>query len=322
MSDRLQAVGLISNPRSGHNRDAFSRVQARVAQSPDIYHRITDSPQDIRPALQEMRERGIVLLAINGGDGTCSAVLGEMLESGLFPEPPPIVLLPGGTANMNAGDIGVTGALQRAVERFCDWCDSGREDRRVERQRRSLMRLACPGESAPRYGMFLGAGAILQGTDYAHRELHSRGLRDDFSLALGTARTAWGLLRNDPLFRQPVAMELDLDQGGPRHFDGLLFACSTLQRLSFGMRPFWGGGEGALRATLLESDCRRFATTFVSILRGRPNRNATPESGYHSWNAQTLTLDQGGRLNLDGEVFTPGGPVGVTASAQLEFLRL
>lgn len=45
--------------------------------------------------------------------------------------------------------------------------------------------------AAPRYGMFLG-GAIIQGTEYAHREVHARGLRDDFSLALSTGRTVWG----------------------------------------------------------------------------------------------------------------------------------
>ncbi len=319
MSDARPAVGVISNPRSGHNRDHFEGIRQRIERTPGVHHIVTESAAQIPAALAEMAARDVGVLAINGGDGTCSAVLGEMLENPPFERAPVIVLLPAGTANMNAGDVGVRGSLKKAVDRFCNWCEGSREAGSY--QRRSLIRVdAGPGEP-PRYGMFLGAGAIIQGTDYAHQQLHSRGLRDDFSLALGTARTAWGVLRNDPRFRQPVAVEISLG-GEPRRFDMLILAISSLQRLAFGMRPFWGEGAAALGVTLIESRCSRFATTFVSILRGRANRNATPAAGYHSWRVERLRMDVAGKLNLDGEILAPTGPVEVSASPALEFLRL
>jgi len=314
-------VGLISNPRSGHNRDQFGRIRARIEQCPAIHHLVTDSPAGIRPALEELAARNVGVLAVNGGDGTCSAVLGELLESGLFRRPPLVVLLPGGTANMNAGDIGVRGSLARATSRFCAWCEGGREtsDRLA---RRSLLRVLPGGEQAPRYGMFLGAGAVIQGTDYAHRELHARGLRDDFSLALGTLRTAWGLARNDPSFRKHVPVSLALDGAQPEGHDALILAMSTLHRLAFGMRPFWGTEPGAIRLTLVENDCSRFACTFLSILCGRPSRNAVPDAGYISRNARHVALELKGKLNVDGEIIAVDGPVAISASDELEFLRL
>ncbi len=106
-------MGLISNPASGHNRDQFEGIRARIEQTPGIHHRITHSPADIAPALRELAALNIEVLAINGGDGTVSAILGELLESKLFARPPLIALLPGGTANMNAGDIGVRGSLKQ-----------------------------------------------------------------------------------------------------------------------------------------------------------------------------------------------------------------
>lgn len=314
-------VGLISNPASGHNRDQFVRLRERIDASPTILHRVTGSLPEVLPVLEEFAAQRIGLLAINGGDGTASAVLGELLESGLFPDPPTVALLPGGTANMNAGDIGVRGTLRRAITRFCNWCDGPRDTRGLL-QARSLLRLASADGSAPRYGMFLGAGAVISGTEYAHRELHSRGLRDDFSLALGTLRTGWGLLRGDPAFRRHVPLQLAMDGGEPRQFEALILAVSTLQRLAFGMRPFWGDEPGALRLTLIDGDCTRFAPTFTSILRGRPNRNAVPGQGYHSYNAGRLALELDGALNLDGEVFTPAGPLRLEASRELAFLRL
>jgi len=314
-------VGLISNPGSGHNRDQFERIHDRIARCPAIHHIVTHGTDQVAAALAELAARRVGVLAINGGDGTASNILGELLESGLFPAPPLIVLLPGGTANMNAGDIGVKGSLWRATGRFCDWCESGR-DSSGRLARRSLMRVQVAGEPQPRYGMFLGGGAIIQGTEYAHREVHARGLRDDFSLALTTLRTVWGVLRNDPAFNRHVAVELTLDKGAAVSHDTLILAISTLHRLAFGMRPFWGREPGAIRLTLFAQGCSRFARTFISIVRGRPNRNAVPDSGYFSHNAESIRLRLDGKLNLDGEILVADGPVDISASRPLDFLTL
>jgi diacylglycerol kinase family enzyme len=321
MIDVSGPVGLISNPGSGHNRKQFPKIQQRIDKCPAITHIVTECPADIAPALQQLAREGIRVLAINGGDGTASAILGELLESGEFDTLPTIALLPGGTANMNAGDIGIRGSLRKATERFCSWCDSD-QSTEARLAKRSLLRVVTsPGEPA-HFGMFLGAGAIIQGTEYAHEEVHARGLRDDFSLALTTIRTVWGILRDNPRFNRHVTTRLTIDDKEPVQHDALILAISTLERLAFGMRPFWGVGPGGLRLTLIEQHSSRFARTFYSIVRGKPNRNAIPESGYHSHNADAVKLELDGKLNLDGEIIQATGPVQVSASRKLEFLLL
>ena len=314
-------VGLISNPASGHNRDQFQRIQQRIARCPAIHHVVTHSAAEVPVALRRLAAIEPAVLAINGGDGTAANILGQMLELGVFTRVPAIVLLPGGTANMNAGDIGVRGSLWRATNRFCQWCDGDRTTGDRVR-RRALLRVVTDPAGAPHYGMFLGGGAIIQGTEYAHERVHARGLRDDFSLALTTLRTVWGVLRDDPAFNRHVAIDLALDGGEPAPHDTLILAISTLQRLAFGMRPFWGTGPGAIRLTVMEQGCSRFARTFFSIARGRPNRNAVPASGYFSHNVDTLGLSLQGKLNLDGEILDVDGEVGISASRQLEFIAL
>ena len=314
-------VGLISNPGSGHNRDQFEHIRARIERATGIHHVITDNTAQIPSALKALAAQGVGVLAINGGDGTCSAILGELLESNIFETLPLIAVLPGGTANMNAGDIGIGGSLTKATDQFCHWCENG-QDAGAKRASRSLLRVQLATDPTPRYGMFLGAGAVIQGTDYAHKEIHSRGLRDDFSLALGVLRTLWGLSRNDPAFRENTPVDLAIDSGNPVHHNMLILAISTLHRLAFGMQPFWGDGEGNMRITIVEQDCSRFVRTFVSILRGRPNSNAVPAEGFFSYNARSVTLDIAGKLNLDGEIFTANGPIAISASKSLEFLKL
>ena len=314
-------VGLISNPASGHNLNQFDSIRSHIGQYPGIHHRITHSQADIAGALQDLAALDVPVLAINGGDGTVAAILGELLERKLFARPPLIALLPGGTANMNAGDVGVRGSLSKAVARFCQWSAGERKTGHSIAQR-ALLRVVTETSQPPRYGMFLGGGAVVHGAEYAHREIHSRGLRDDFSLALGTLRTVWGVVRDDPAFNRHVTITLTLDDRAPTKHDALILAVSTLQRLSFGMRPFWGREPGAIRLTLMEQGCTRFARTFFSIVRGRPNRNAVPTSGYHSHNANRISLEMDGKINLDGELLEVAGVVEISASATLEFLRL
>ncbi|MDX1733999.1 MAG: diacylglycerol kinase family protein [Halioglobus sp.] len=320
MGDDAAVVGMISNPASGHNRNQFDAIEGRIARSPAIHHIVTDSAADIGPALAELAARNTGILAINGGDGTVSATLGQMLESGLFAQPPLVAVLPGGTANMNAGDIGIKGSLKKAVDTFCRWCETDQQVR-VARATRHLLRVRDHAGTV-HHSMFLGGGAIIHGTEYAHREIHSRGLRDDFSLAIGTLRTVWGVVRDDPRFNRHVRIDLALDEGPVQSFDTLILAVSTLQRLSFGMRPFWGEGPGAVRLTLMEQHCSRFARTFLSIIRGRPNRNAVAQSGYHSHNAGRIALQLAGPLNLDGEIIQCDGEIEITATGPLEFLQL
>ncbi len=313
-------VGLISNPNSGHNRDQFHDISARVARCQEIRHVVTDTAADIPDALEQLAQENISVLAINGGDGTGSAILGAALELEYFDELPTIALLPGGTANMNAGDIGIRGSLARATERFCRWCEGDRAGGALVQ--RALLRVVASPETVPQFGMFLGAGAIIQGTEYAHEKVHARGLRDDFSLALTTLRTVWGILRDNPRFNRHVTTRMRLDDGETMQHDTLILAISTLERLAFGMRPFWARGPGDLRITLIEQHSSRFARTFFSIVRGKPNANAVPASGYHSHNAREVHLSLDGKLNLDGEILEPLGPVTISASKQLAFLQL
>jgi hypothetical protein len=313
-------VGLISNPASGHNRDRFERIRRRVDACSAIDHRISNSVDEVGALLEGFARERIDLLAINGGDGTVSAVLGTAMEQGAFATLPPVALLPGGTANMNAGDIGIRGGLERAVENFCAWVS---DDARLSRyEERCLLRVSLAHEARDRYGMFLGGGAVITGTEYAHQHIHSRGLRDDLSLALGVVRTVWGVLRRDPLFSRAAQMQLCADEGPAVDYATLILAVSTLQRLAFGMRPFWGSGRGAARLTLIEADSERFLRTFLSIIAGRPTRFAQPGNGYHSVNFDRLRLSGEGALNLDGEIFAAKDEVLVSTTPAVRFLQL
>lgn len=320
----LRRIALISNCRSGHNRDNFAKLSSLVAQCPGITHYPTSSPDEVPVLLREIAAAAPDLLAINGGDGTAAHIFGELLEHWPVANLPTLLLLPGGTANMTAGDVGCTGPLLKAVERLCRW-SRGDLAAPVQMVERHVLRLQPGAGLAPRYGMFFGTGVIIEATEYAHQQIHSRGLRDDFSLGLGLVRTLWGIARGDPAFNKPLAVEMAVDDANFQPFEVRILAASSLQRLFLGTHPFWGAGDDPLKASLITSDARRFLWRFPRLLWGRPGAGADAEAGYHSVRANRIQLMMDGSVNLDGEIIPirrHTGAAVLTVAGPLRFCQL
>lgn len=317
-------VGLLSNPNSGRNRRQLQDIERIVANHPGVHHRVTHSAAEIPAALQELADRSVEVVAINGGDGTTAQILTHLLQDSPFPRLPRVALLPGGTTNMNAGDAGLRGNLERAVTRLCRWSD-GQSDH-CELLQRPVLRVQ-PGNGEPAiYGMAFGAGAVIQGIEYFHEQVHSRGGGKGAGPALAVARTIWGIARRDQRFLKPVPVSVSLDAqpAGPVQ-DELLLLVSGMERLLLGMRPFWGKGNGSLHTTIIRDGAERLLRTLPSVLRGKPGRHATEAAGYRSHNSETIRLELDGAWALDGELYQAHpstGPVTITNGGDVTFLRL
>jgi diacylglycerol kinase family enzyme len=317
-------VGLLSNPHSGRNRRQLHHIEDIVANHTGVHHRLTGSPEEIPAALQELAGQGVGVLGINGGDGTIARVLTDLLLNSPFEQQPLVVLLPGGTTNMNVGDVGIRGSLKRAVTRFCEWADS--RDADCELLQRPVLRVQPGTGQPPVCGMFFGAGAIIQGIEYCHASIHSKGLGNEVGPGLAMARTIWGIMRRDDRFLKPVPVAVTLDSGtAGTAQEELLLLVSTLERLFLGMYPYWGKGDGPLHISMVRNDATRLLRTLPSLLRGKPGRHATEAAGYRSYNCTTIRLELDGTWTLDGELYQAHrttGPVTITSGGTVTFLRL
>ena len=319
-------VVMISNPTSGNNRKRWSWIEARIAAHPQLVHHVTRSLADAAALLPQLAAERPDVLVINGGDGTIAATLGMILDHWPEGAPPLVMVLPGGTANMTVGDIGIASSQKRAVKRVLRWLDDGAK-MTGEVRTRHVMRVEGAADGQIRHGMFMGTGAIMQATRFAHSDVHSKGLGGEISLGLTLARALWGLTRKDPRFYQPTPLRLRLiGAGGTTERDTapmLIVVLSTLERLFLGIRPFWSVRDGAIGLTTIRGGARHLARGIGSLLRGRPNRFVTAENGYESFRGDRIALHLDGELNLDGEVFaaTADRPLVITAAGPIRFLR-
>jgi diacylglycerol kinase (ATP) len=319
-----QPVGLISNPHSGRNRKQLRAIEHIVANHPRVHHCPTPGPADIPAALATLAERSVAVLAINGGDGTVARVLTHLLEDAPFERLPLIALLPGGTTNMNAGDVGLRGNLTSAVQRLCRWADDDRNEGRL--LRRAILRVD-PGVGQPAaYGMFFGTGAIIHGIEYCRARLHTRGVANEIGPGLAMVRTLWGIVRGDRRFARPVVVSVALDNAPPAPAeDVLILLVSSLERLLLGMRPYWGKERAPLHVSMIRAGADRLLCNLPALLRGKPGRHAGDAAGYQSWNVERISLTLDGPWTLDGEMYQASraaGPVTISAGVPVTFIRL
>ncbi|MEE9493648.1 MAG: diacylglycerol kinase family protein [Gammaproteobacteria bacterium] len=311
----------MTNPNSGANKTQLQKINRLVDRQPHIRHYITRSAGEIPEVLATLHEDGTNTLAINGGDGTTAAVFTSLLQGRLFDRLPNIVLLPGGTTNMNVGDIGIRGKLTKGIQRLCD-PDFKHRARRVARPVLSIQQ----GAGLPTInGMFFGAGAIIQGIEFCHDSVHSRGVGSEVGPGIAMLRTIWGIIKNDPLYANPVPMKIAYSsQADPVVCETLLLLCSTLERLLLGMRPYWGKEDGAIYSTLIKTQPDQFLRSLPFLLTGKPTQRLKQSDSYHSKKTQSIEIHMNSRYTLDGEIYATNdttGPITVSATEPLSFLR-
>ena len=315
-------VGILSNPMSGRNKKNSSAIKRLL----DHHHKVpqfeAQTQHDIHSAVTKLAEEQVEVLAINGGDGTVQAVLTTLFLHRPFQTPPLLAILPSGTSNMNAGDVGLKGKRAPALQKLLSWAEGRGENPTI--LTRHIMRVHRIPNEDPIYGMCFGAGAIYQGAEVGWRTKHSVGRLGEIGASLIISKFFLSLLIGRKNQLTPITMTISSDEQPPIQGEFLTILVTTLERLFLGLRPYWGVEPLPLHYTAVTSHPSYLTRTLPSLLFGRPHRNGTPEHGYYSHNTQSLELQLQDNFTIDGEAYKPDpdlGPVRLADGGQASFLR-
>jgi diacylglycerol kinase (ATP) len=314
-------VGLIINPLSGRKGGMGERLR-RCLRKNVVEVVMLESFADLPAMLAHMAGRGIDALAISSGDGTVHAIQTELAERRPFERLPKLVLLPHGTANLSASQLGV----HRSPEEVARLLESPSALDTLPMVVKPTLRVANPADGRPRHGMFMGTGAIYTATAYCQEVVHRAGLRGNTAIVATFLRCLFGgmLGRGDPS-PSPIARKyaLRVSADGTERFspDGLLFLATTLDSLMLGARPFWGGRTGPIRATALPYPIRHIWRWVWPALYGAETRRM-PE-GATSFCAQSLEISGPTPYVIDGEFFEPppNAPLRINTGPDFVYLR-
>ncbi len=312
-------VGVLTNPRSGGNKQGARALRHVLANWPDVVQGEAFTPDGVSETLADFARKGVELIVINGGDGTVHAALTAIGNEKIFSKPPLFALLCAGTTSMLARDVGITGSPAIALSRILEWAKSPNASLAV--RSRPVLRVLGASRRAPLFGMFFGAGAICQGIKMFHSRDNPMGWRGEFMPAFTMLRLLLAILGKGQGKFLPLSTRTSLDGRPAEKRTDLLVLVSTLERLFLGMRPYWGKEAGPLRYTAVGAEPKRLLRVLLSLFRSRQSRHATPTNGYFSHNVHDVQLDMKGDFTLDGELYAAGeGPVTISSAGTALFL--
>ena len=324
-SDSTARIGMLNNPLSGGNRSGLQKIrETAAAVRPIVLQEEVQTPSDVAAALADFARQGVNILAINGGDGTVQAVLTAIFHKKSFETMPLLAVLPSaGTTSMIAGDVGLKGSREIALQNLFSWARAKEGAPAVIR--RPVLKVQLPSDDEPVYGMFFGTAAIYQATHFCLRKIYSRGLRGELGAGVALARFLLAAFLRDRKVVSAVPITTRLNQDPPEHKKYLLVLITTLQRLFLGLRPYWGSESRPLHYTAICDRPRHFTRLLPSLMRGHQNDHVRPDNGYISHNVDEVQLYLNSGFNLDGELYVPDsrlGPVRVSCGGKASFLQL
>ncbi len=297
----MSRVGVIINPRSGRgNGKGIALAEKLKSSAADVA--VVEKFEGIDVALARFCANGIDLICISSGDGTIQHIQTMLAETFRPQKFPRLCLLPHGTTNMTAADIGFRpGSLADQAAFITNPIE------KLTAKRASL-RISGAGDRQVRHGMFLGTGAVAVATRYCQTALNDRGVHGSWAtaatLGVGLMRAGFGgQAKDDPSrFDQPHQISVSVDGQVLAEGQQLLALCTTLEKLVLGSRPFWGGKSSDIRCMALGFPIPSLLRWTLPMLYGGEMRKM-PESA-RSGTGRKIILMSSSPFVLDGEFFT------------------
>ena len=321
------AIGLISNPLSQRNKALPGKLRDAAESAGSVAFASLDRMDALDGIIDGFGQKGVEVLAIDGGDGTVQAALTALFSrraagrDGGRPLPH-LCILPGGMTNLIAGDVGAPGRRADALRRLTRIVGNGRIARHTVT--RHVIRVRYGDGASCRYGMFFGAGAVPPAIMMCRRVVHPMNVKGSGAVAL----TVMGLLLRHGLFDRSEGnvfrgrnMRLAWDGGQARNGQQLLLLASTLDRLALGTRPFWGAGSDGVKITAIAWPARRLIRSLPALLFGGSTRRLDPGT-FTSITTSRAELHLDEPFTLDGEMYTPqpGTPVVLEDAGTVSFV--
>ncbi len=319
-------AGLIVNPKSAGRNEKGLELARMLADTPARVA-VLERFEDLGEALRDFSRKGVSALFISSGDGTIQEIQTRIAEDPeLFPTPPALGLLPHGSTNMTAADIGFRDTSLRRQRDYIQF--SGWRAAQARATTRPTLRVANPADGKPRHGMFLGGGAIAAATLHCQQAFNDKGVRGQraaFATLMSALRKALfsGPASPDDAGRLDRPFPMTIHRGDEMLADGLQLAmlATTLRKLVLGARPFWGGAqEGAMRVSIFGHPPPSLLRWLPFVLYGGETRRMPPSMT--SLCASEIAVRTPSGFILDGEAFDPpaDAPLRITTGADFTYL--
>lgn len=317
-------IGLIYNPLGGLARKHHHAISAILTELPILQWQIS-TIDDFDTAVNALIQTKIEWLIIIGGDGTIQGIFTRIFSRLPPNEWPSISIIPGGTTNMTAFDLGVHEKPNLILERLKQHLiKTANIPTSLKAINKAVMRIEQTGQPTL-YGMFLGLGLIARGVKFSRSRIKQIGITGNIFTTIIVLRSLIGtfLGRPHPTWA-PVHIMLPYKNEASSSQPYLLAMISTLDHILMGIHPYWGQERAPLHTTFVAQHCTRFWLAMLQIIL-KQGQSLKKEHGYLSYNTESLELLLDDEYIVDGELFhasSQQGPLKISAKEMVKFLIL
>jgi diacylglycerol kinase (ATP) len=317
----LSRVGVIINPKAGRGRGkglALAEVLKQKPGSADVV--VLQNFGEVEPALKRFAANNVTDLFISSGDGTIQFIQTWIAESGQFKTQPRLCLLPHGTTNMTAADLGFR---RKSIAEQAVFIAQVQPQ---ELRSRHTLRVVNPKGRGPLHGMFFGTGAVAEATRYCQVAFNDKGVGGQWATfaTLASVLSKSIFLAPNPSdpnrFDRPYPITLRAN--GQTICDGqqLLMLATTLDKLILNAKPFWGGATAPLRTTTMPYPVPSIPRWIIPSLYGIETRKAPP--GSTSTACQSCDVTSRTSFVIDGEFYDPptDEPLRLEAGPSIDYI--
>jgi diacylglycerol kinase (ATP) len=302
----MSRVGLLVNPRSGKSSGKGLALAEKLEGNNTVTVRVLERFEQISSFLDDMARDEVSDLFISSGDGTIQEALTQIAERAPFAHLPRIALLPHGTTNLTAADLGLR---HHGIEEQAAFIKNLNVS---DLRRRPTIRCANPGDGKVRHGMFVGTGAVAMATLYCQQAFNNRGVKGQWAtfgtLASAVLKAVFSAPDPDDINRLDRPYKISVDANGRRYAEGmqLLQMSTTLEKLVLNTNPFGGGRTGSIRTSIFPYPVPSVLRWLLPVMYGGENRTPPPRSV--SFCSSELLVTSEVMYVIDGEFFEP--PIG------------
>lgn len=315
----LATIALLSNPHATGNLALLPAMRAVVAAHPNIYHYEIDDVAQVPEALRQIARIKPDILALNGGDSTVQSVLTELHHDNWFAGAvPPVAVLPNGTTNLIAHNLGASDDAIAALRRLVTIARGDVESHVVPH---ALIRLSSEGGMAPAFGLVLGGGGLADIILFCRKRIYPLGLPNRVSHGLA----AIVLLAASLVSRRARRLTVSVRRAGRLQGSFAAVLVTTLDRLLFDVRArdASANGDGSLRLLAVERRRSTILRTAWAILQGTLGQRRF--EGFHLSDSDEIRIEGSEAcVVLDGETYRApcGGSLLLRSTRPLAFVNL
>jgi diacylglycerol kinase (ATP) len=316
----MSRAGVLINPKSGRGNGKGVALADKLSHANHVSLRLLEDFTRLTPYLMEMAKENVTDLFISSGDGTIQAIQTLIAERSIFKTSPKICLLPHGTTNLTAADLGFK---LRSISAQADYIQKlNHKDLRI----RHTLRILNSDHGIVRHGMTLGVGAAAEATYYAQNAFNDKGVKGNFAtfatIGGGVAKSLFSKAKPEDPTRFDKPYDMSIRQNGVTLCEGpqLMFIATTLEKMFFNTKPFWGGNTGAIRASVFPYPVPSLLRWLLPIMYGSETRKMP--KGAISFSTDRFEIETRHRFVLDGEFFDApkSGPLKVEAGPAFTYI--